>query len=146
VYADVAVIPANALRWDRIVLDRTNRSWRDLLSFERPFLSDRYQQTSAGPADGHALLFEMNVLFEKYVERVLSQAFVATGLRVSSQGVHRDCLFEGDVGRFRIRPDLIVRDADGIALIVDRKLKRMTPRIDDPKQGVSQADVCQLMA
>src|SRR5690606_31475330 len=33
-----------------------------------------------------------------------------------------------------------------IALIIDTKWKRMTPRIDDPKQGVSQADVYQLMA
>src|SRR5690606_676687 len=57
-----------------------------------------------------------------------------------------DCLYEGDTGRFRTRPDLIIRDADGIALIIDTKWKRMTPRIDDPKQGVSQADVYQLMA
>lgn len=88
----------------------------------------------------------MNVLFEKYVERVLSQALAGTGLRVSSQGGHRDCLFEGDIGHFRTRPDLIIRDADGIALIIDTKWKRMTPRLDDPKQGVSQADVYQLMA
>lgn len=146
VYADVANVSPNALRWDRIGFDRTNRRWRDLLSFARLFLSDQYQQTSAGPVDGHALLFEMNVLFEKYVEQVLSQALVGTGLRVSSQSGHRYCLFEGDIGRFRTRPDLIVRDADGISLIIDTKWKRMIPRIDDPKQGVSQADVYQLMA
>lgn len=146
VFADVTVVPPNALRWDQIVLDRTNRRWRDLLSFARLFLSGRYQQTSAGSVDGHSLLFEMNSLFEKYVERVLSQALAGTGLRVSPQGGHRDCLFEGDIGRFRTRPDLIIRDADGIALIIDTKWKRMTPRIDDTKQGVSQADVYQLMA
>lgn len=146
VYADVADVSPNAIRWDRIVLDRTNRRWRDLLSFARLFLSDRYQQTSAGNIDGHALLFEMNVLFERYIERVLSRALAGAGLRVSSQGGHRDCLYEGDIGRFRTRPDLIVRDTVGIALIIDTKWKRMTPQIDDPKQGVSQADVYQLMA
>lgn len=31
-------------------------------------------------------------------------------------------------------------------MIIDTKWKRITPRIDDPKQGVSQADVYQLMA
>lgn len=146
VYTDVADVPSNTLRWDRIVLDRTNRRWRELLFFARLFLSDRYQQTSAGAIVGHALLFEMNVLFEKYVERLLSRALAGTGLRVSSQSGYRDCLYEGDIGRFRTRPDLIVRDTDGIALIIDTKWKRMTPRIDDPKQGVSQADVYQLMA
>ena len=144
-YTDVADVPSNTLRWDRIVLDRTNRRWRELLFFARLFLSDRYQQTSAGAIVGHALLFEMNVLFEKYDERLLSRVLAGTGLRVSSQSGYRDCLYEGDIGRFRTRPDLIVRDTDGIALIIDTKWKRMTLRIDDPKQGVSQADVYLLM-
>lgn len=146
VYADVADVPPIALRWDRIVLDRTNRRWRDLLSLARLFLSDRHQQTSAGIIDGHALLFEMNVLFERYVERILSRALAGTDFRLSSQGGHRDCLYEGDIGRFRTRPDLIIRKGERITLIIDTKWKRMTPRIDDPKQGVSQADVYQLMA
>lgn len=146
VYADVADVPPSALRWDRIVLDRTNRRWRDLLSLARLFLADRHQQTSAGTIDGHALLFEMNVLFEKYVERILSRALAGTGLRQSSQGGNRDCLYEGDIGRFRTRPDIIIRQGDKIVLIIDTKWKRITPRIDDPKQGISQADVYQLMA
>lgn len=146
VYADIADVSPIALRWDSIVLNRTNRRWRDLLSLARLFLSDRHQQTSAGTIDGHALLFEMNVLFEKYVERILSRALADTGFRVSSQRGHRDCLYEGDMGRFRTRPDLIIRKGEQIALIIDTKWKRMTPRIDDPKQGVSQSDVYQLMA
>ncbi len=146
VYADVADVPPIALRWDRIVLDRTNRRWRDILSLARLFLSDRHQQTSAGTIDGHALLFEMNVLFEKYVERILLRALAGTGFHVSSQGGHRDCLYEDDIGRFRTRPDIIIRQGAQIALIIDTKWKRMTPRVEDPKQGVSQADVYQLMA
>jgi 5-methylcytosine-specific restriction enzyme subunit McrC len=146
VYADVTEVPANAMRWDQIVLDRTNRRWHDLLSLARLFLSDRHQQTSAGMVDGHALLFEMNVLFEQYVARILSRALAGTGMCVSAQGGHRDCLYEGDTGRFRTRPDLIIRQGERIVLIIDTKWKRMTPRIDDPKQGVSQADVYQLMA
>ncbi|MBX3446736.1 MAG: restriction endonuclease [Parvibaculaceae bacterium] len=146
VYADVADVPPSALRWDQIVLDRTNRRWRALLSLADLFLSDRHQQTSAGTIDGHALLFEMNVLFEKYVGRILSRALSDTSFRVSLQGGHRDCLYEGDIGRFRTRPDLIIRQGEQIALIIDTKWKRMTPRIDNPKQGVSQADVYQLMA
>ena len=64
-YADISEVSPGALRWDLIVLDRTNTRWRELLSLARLFLGDRHQQTSAGPIDGHALLFEMNVLFEE---------------------------------------------------------------------------------
>ena len=144
-YADISEVPPGALRWDLIVLDRTNTRWRELLALARLFLGDRHQQTSAGPVDGHALLFEMNVLFEEYVARLLARALAGTDLSVSAQGGHRDCLFEGETGRFRTRPDLIVRRGSRIALIIDTKWKRMT-RIDDPKKGVSQADVYQLMA
>jgi len=145
-YADVTDVPVKALRWDIITLDRTNQRWRDLLSFARLFLSDRHQQTSAGSINGNALLFEMNTLFENYVARLLPRALAGSGLRVVAQGGHRDCLFEGETGRFRTKPDLIIRQGERVVMVIDTKWKRMTPQIDDPKQGVSQGDVYQLMA
>jgi 5-methylcytosine-specific restriction enzyme subunit McrC len=145
-YADVTEVPVKALRWDLITLDRTNQRWRDLLSFARLFLSDQYQRASAGSIDGYALLFEMNALFENYVARLLPRALVGRDLRVVPQGGHRDCLFEGEVGRFRTKPDLIIRHGERTVMVIDTKWKRMTRQIDDPKQGVSQGDVYQLMA
>jgi 5-methylcytosine-specific restriction enzyme subunit McrC len=62
------------------------------------------------------------------------------------EGGHRDCLYDDGKGLFRTKPGIIVRRGQEIVLIIDTKWKRMTPRIDDPKQGVSQADVYQLMA
>ena len=97
-YADISEVSPGALRWDLIVLDRTNTRWRELLSLARLFLGDRHQQTSAGPIDGYALLFEMNILFEEYVARLLARALAGTDLSVSAQGGHRDCLFEGETG------------------------------------------------
>ncbi len=145
VYADISEVSPGALRWDLIVLDRANTRWRELLSLARLFLNDRHQQTSAGSADGYALLFEMNVLFEEYVAKLLARVLAGTGLRVSAQGGHRDCLFEGETGRFRTRPDLIVREGNRTAVIIDTKWKRIAGT-DDPKRGVSQADVYQSMA
>ncbi|WP_167648693.1 McrC family protein [Mameliella alba] len=145
-YSDVTRVPVAALRWDQITLDRTNQRWSELLSFARLLLTDRHQQTSAGAIDGHALLFEMNALFEQYVAKLLTKALSGSGYRVSAQGGHRDCLFEESTGRFRTKPDLIIRRGDRTVLVIDTKWKRMSPRIDDPKQGVSQADVYQLMA
>ncbi len=149
-FADVSDVPAGALRWDLIVLDRTNTRWRELLSLARRFLGDRHQRTSVGSVDGHALLFEMNALFEAYVARLLVRALAGVDLSVAAQGGHRDCLFEGKTGRFRTRPDLIVRrgrraDRDPL-LVIDTKWKRISPRVEDPKRGVSQADIYQLMA
>lgn len=145
-YADITAKPRSTLPWDQITLDRTNEQWRELLSLARLLLGDQHQKTSAGSNDGHALLFEMNVLFEEYIARTLKRALAGFGLRVTSQGGRRDCLFEDSKGRFQTRPDILVRQGDEIVLVIDTKWKRMAARIDDPKQGVSQADVYQLMA
>lgn len=145
-YAYISEVSPDDLRWDLIVLDRTNTRWRELLSLARLFLGDRHQETSTGSTDGYALLFEMNVLFEEYVARLLARALAGTGLRVSAQGGHRYCLFDGKTGRFRTRPDLIIRDGGRTAVIIDAKWKRISTRIDDPKRGVSQGDVYQAMA
>lgn len=145
-YTEVTEVPVPALRWDQITLDRTNQRWRELLSFARLLLGDRHQQTSAGTMDGHALLFEMNALFEQYIAKLVTRALAGSGYRVSSQGGHRDCLFEADTGRFRTKPDLIIRHGEQSVLVLDTKWKQIAPRIDNPKQGISQGDVYQLMA
>ncbi len=144
-YADITEVFRNALRWDLIALDRTNTRWRDLLSLARLFLNDRHQQTGAGPVDGYSLLFEMSALFEEYVAKLLTRALAGTDLTVAIQGGHRACLFDGEMGRFQTRPDLIVRDDSGIVLIIDTKWKRLEPTAD-ANWGVNQADVYQLMA
>lgn len=145
-YADVSEVPPSALRWDLITLDRGNRRWQDLLSLARLLLGDRYQTTSTGRDEGHALLFEMNVLFEEYTARLLRRALAGTSLSAVAQGGGRPCLYEGETAMFRTRPDITIREGKRIAMIMDTKWKRMTQRIDDPRQGVSQADVYQLMA
>lgn len=144
-YADISDVAPVSLQWDLIVLDRTNTRWRELLSLARLFLGNRHQQTNIGSIDGYALLFEMNILFEEYVGRLLTRALAGSNLRVSAQGGHRNCLFEGDTGRFRTRPDLIIRRGSRVDLLIDTKWKHIKGT-NDPKWGVSQADIYQLMA
>ena len=146
VYGDITPVPPSALRWDRIVLDRTNGRWKEILMLARLLLGDRFQQTSAGDTGGHALLFEMNVLFEAYVAKLTRRALAGTSLRVTTQGGHANCLYEEERGRFRTRPDIIVQRGKEVVLVIDTKWKRIAARIDDAKQGVSQSDVYQLMA
>lgn len=146
-YADIADLPVSALRWDEVVLDRTNGRWRELLNLARLLLGERFQTTSAGGHDGFSLLFEMNVLFEEYVARTLRRALADTDLRVVSQGGRLYCLDAGEGrGLFQTRPDILVKRGNDVVQIIDTKWKRIAKRVDDPKQGVSQADVYQMMA
>lgn len=146
-YADITDVPVSALPWSNVVLDRTNARWRELLNLARLLLGNRFQTTSSGGADGFSLLFEMNTLFEEYVARSLARALSGTDLRVVSQGGRLYCL-EDDAGRglFQTRPDILIKRGANVLRVVDTKWKRIANRIDDPKQGVSQGDVYQMMA
>ena len=148
VYADIADVPAPALRWDEVVIDRTNRSWQELFAMARLFLQDRYQTTTGGTGQGTAMLFEMNALFEEYVGRLIARALAGTALTVSLQGGRLFCLSaqDNERGLFQTKPDILIRRGGLVTHVIDTKWKRISSRIDDPKQGVSQADVYQMMA
>ncbi len=152
-FADVAEVPVQQLRWGEVVLDRTNLRWRSLLNLARLLLGERFQTTSRGQDEGFSLLFEMNTLFEEYVGRMLKVALRGTGYTVHLQGGRLYCLREkdslsGELGaqRFMTKPDILVKAGSSNAWVIDTKWKRLAARIDDPKQGVSQADVYQMMA
>lgn len=147
-YADIAEVPVRALRWDAVVLDRTNARWRELLALARLLLGDRFQGTSDGAQAGTALLFPMNFLFEEYVTRTLRRALRTDGLEVAAQGGGLYCLRDlgTGAGYFRTRPDILVRRDGAVVLIIDTKWKRLKPRSKDAKRGITHADVYQMMA
>ena len=147
-YADITPVPPTALRWDDVRLDRTNARWKDLLALARLLLGERFQTTSMGEQAGFSLLFEMNTLFEEYVGRMLRRALVGSGFSVHLQGGRLYCLEATDDGRrtFQTKPDIVIKRGAEVVHIVDTKWKRIASRIDDPKQGVSQSDVYQMVA
>ncbi len=148
VYAEITDVSPSALRWEEVLIDRTNRQWQELLGMARLFLLNRYQTTTGGAGQGTALLFEMNTLFEEYVGRLVSRALVGTGLSVSLQGGRLFCLTAEatERGLFQTKPDILIRRAGLVTHVIDTKWKRISSRLDDPKKGVSQGDVYQMMA
>jgi 5-methylcytosine-specific restriction enzyme subunit McrC len=146
-FADVSVVPVAALRWDLVVLDRTNSAWGTLLNLAKLLLGERFQTTSSGNARGFSLMFEMNTLFEEYIGRMLRRVLLGTGLDVRLQGP-RDYALIGDdlAGRFATRPDIVISRNGNPLLIIDTKWKRLKGLLDDPKRGVGQGDIYQMMA
>jgi 5-methylcytosine-specific restriction enzyme subunit McrC len=147
-YEDVAIVSAKTLPWNQVFLDRTNVSWSDLLRFARLVLQDRFQSTTTGASEGISLLFEMNKLFEEFVGRILRSVLRDTGLRVHLQGPQGHALVDRQTGqrRFATRPDIVVSRDGKPVLVIDTKWKRLKGAIDDPRRGVGQADIYQMMA
>jgi len=148
VYADISSMPTQALRWEEIQIDRTNVRWKDLIALARFLLGERFQTTSMGAQAGFSLLFEMNTLFEQYVGRMMRRALSGSGLSANLQGGRRFCLAAVEDGRraFQTKPDILITRGKDVVHVIDTKWKRISPRIEDQKQGVSQSDVYQMMA
>ena len=129
------------------MLDRTNARWRDLLALARLLLQGRFQTTSAGGSRGFALLFDMNRLFESYVAQFVRRSLIGTGLHATAQGGRLYCLKCDDGSElFQTRPDILIKQGTKVVQIIDTKWKRVGGSKDDRKDGISQADVYQMMA
>lgn len=147
-FADVRQLPVRALPWSQVLINRTNRTWGELLNMAKLLLGERFQTTSRGSQRGFALLFEMNTLFEEFVGRTLRKALANTPYEVRLQGPRSYALTDLDTlsDRFATKPDISIIQGDKTLMIADTKWKRLTGALDDPKRGVSQADVYQMMA
>lgn len=150
-FSDVSDVQPRDLPWKRVRIDRTSRRWEVLYRLAQLFLKREWQAThhSSKSAEGITLLFPMNDLFEAYVAAQLSRALRGTDLSVQSQGGRLYCLLEdGTEGksRFQTKPDLLIKRGAKVVTVADTKWKRLSPETDDPKRGISQADVYQMMA
>lgn len=148
VYADVSSVPGTRLRWEKIVPDRINARWQVLLRLARLILGDQFQNSAVGTADGFALLFDMNGLFERYVEKLLAPIASVQGGQLKAQGGARFCLHPEDGGDalFATYPDLQILKNGRVEMIIDTKWKRLADPAADRKMNVAQSDLYQMMA
>ena len=147
-YSDISEVQPSAIHWDAVILDWTNEAWGEVLAMARMLLRSQYQTTTFGGGSGTALLFEMNMLFEEYVGRLITKALGGSEFSVKLQSGRKYCLVSQESGKrlFLTKPDILIFRGDELVHVIDTKWKRISRRIDDEKQGVSQADVYQMMA
>lgn len=127
-------IPADA--FERITLNRATQRYANALTYARLILSQRGPQLRTGRERVFALLFDMNVLWERYIA-VLLRRVAPSGVHVSTQERHEFWRPERH-GVRKVRPDIVVRTADeNVLLVIDTKWKvpkNGLPSDDDLKQ------------
>lgn len=145
--ADIRDLPPGALPWKQVRIDRSSQRWRALLELARLLLGSSWQQTHADARapEGITLLFPMNDLFERYIAAQLGRALRDTDFEVVTQGGGEYCLGPWNGGAPVIanshptRPDILIKRSGRVVMILDTKWKH-------PGQGVSHADIYQMMA
>lgn len=124
----------------KVKLDRQMNDYALVLQWAKTFLYSNSFSPYKGNEVAFALLFDMNLLFESYVEHMLKK----NGFEVSLQDrEHHLAYLESSEGKFQLKPDIVVKYEDAV-IIADTKWKLLSE--DKTHQGVNQADMYQLYA
>ncbi len=131
----------------RLRTDRLNHHLEPVLALARLVLIDRSPDLAGRLVGDHrscALVWDMNVLFERFVGRVLQRSF-AEDWTVKLQDASR-CLASHADGRgaFPLVPDILLSGRRGDVVVADTKWKALDP--GDATLGVAGADAYQLVA
>ena len=91
------------------------------------------------------MLFEMNVLFEKFIGKILQRTLGSgrVGLQKRSGYALRDAA-GNDL--FNLQPDVLIDENGARPIVLDTKWKRLKPERDDWKLNVVKDDVYQMLA
>lgn len=142
-FAEVSDVPRTDLNWHKAETDRLTARFESLLRMAKVFLEGASSDVLAGAEKGYALLFDMNVLFEEYIGRVLQRKFRPLGVDVKLQGPVRH-LAKNAKGTpvFGLRPDAVALRGSAVTWIVDTKWKRLA--IESAREGVGSSDMYQM--
>ncbi|MFN4343093.1 MAG: McrC family protein [Azonexus sp.] len=147
VFADVPVSEQVAHDFQRVRLDRGMAHYADGLAWARLILGDVSPLTGGGTHRAPSLLFPMEAVFEafvaKHLARQLERPFV-----LKTQARSLTLVRHQGQDWFRLKPDLLARDATSNRLVLDTKWKLIDGAKANgaEKYGLAQADFYQLHA
>lgn len=129
---------------EHVQVNRQHQRFELLLRLAKMILCTSSPGQSGQGAPIYSLMFDMNVVFEKFVASELQIALAGSGLAVRAQLSGRSLLRKSGKPKFQLKPDIGVFDGKDLVGLIDTKWKRLDPQ--KTHFGVSQADMYQMYA
>lgn len=147
VFADIPTSAQPRSDFQRVRLDRGMGCYADALAWARLILEEESPLTGDGAHSAPSLLFPMEAVFEAFVAKHLGRQ-LGQPLKLKTQTFSHHLVRHREQRWFRLKPDLLVRDASRDVLVLDTKWKLLDSRKANgtDKYGLSQADFYQLQA
>ncbi len=127
-----------------VAVDRRSERFAPLLAMARFIL----EQVSPSPVREstqiHALMFDMNVIFERFIAVMLRRALGPRGYEVRAQATGKALLRREGRMCFALQPDVVIKRHGVVVAVVDTKWKRLDPA--KPHCNVQQSDMYQMYA
>lgn len=127
---------------DLVKPDRRIARFDPLLTLAKQFVRGRVPDR-LGRAATYSLLFDMNVVFERYIGCLLRRA-CPPPFRTQLQVTGRSLVLRDGKRKFRLRPDAAVRRGKQFLILIDTKWKLLDPA--KSHEGVRQSDMYQAYA
>lgn len=123
--AGVSALPAVPADQHRYTLNRLERRYQPALDIAWLLLQGQGVVPDIGKWHGPAFTFNMDRVYEKFLERVLIEDVLpGSAYSASAQGKGLSERFLFSEGTLELKPDLLIRQGDRDALIIDFKNKR----------------------
>ena len=132
------------LDWRRHRIDRSMHHYEAVMDWVGLFLFNHGLATFAGKHVNQALLFPMEEVFEDFVADAFRRH--QRDYRVQTQGPRQSFTKTSGRDAFQMKPDIALMQSEKAQFILDAKWKKIDGLSNDPKHGVSQADIYQLYA
>ncbi len=147
VFADVPASAQPRIDFQRVRLDRGMGNYADALAWARLILDEESPVTGTGRHRSPSLLFPMEAVFEAFVAKHLARQVVQP-LILKTQTRSHHLVRHREQNWFRMKPDLLVHDADRDRIVLDAKWKLLDigKGTGTDKYGLSQGDFYQLQA
>lgn len=147
VFADIPVSTQAGDDFKRVSVDRGMGHYADALGWARLILEDKSPLTGVGGNRAPSLLFPMDAVFEAFVAKHLSNQ-LAPRLVLKTQARSHHLVLHNKHEWFRLKPDLLIREADKDLVVMDTKWKLLDSLKANgtDKYGLAQGDFYQLHA
>jgi 5-methylcytosine-specific restriction enzyme subunit McrC len=125
---------------------RQHSRFDPLINLAKLIIQSTSPSISGGKQQIYSLMFDMNMVFERYIGAELKRAARKEGYEVKLQQSGRYLLDEEETkkGAFMLKPDIMVYKENKLVAIIDTKWKKLD--YGRRQWGVSQGDIYQMYA
>lgn len=120
-------------------------AYKTLMQWSQIFLENKSFTNFSGNSFNTAILFPMERLFEDYVAYLFSKYSDGFQIKLQDKSYFLVEKHKG-LGKFGLRPDIVVHDENESSKIVDTKWKLLDQFAERKNYNISQADMYQLYA
>lgn len=146
IFQGVSDIPRQSLPWVRVAFDRLTEHYQPCFNLVELFLKGNPPDVTGGDSQAFSLFFDMNILFEEYIGRMVRRVFKPMGWNVILQGPQRYLAVDLNNQHpvFAMKPDITGMIGEQVAWIIDTKWKSLA--LQKTREGVLQDDLYQMYA